>query len=59
MKVKLLRAWRWKKVGTVFETSDGVANVLIRRNVAVEDKPPATKPFKQRSIKEEPREPLP
>lgn len=58
MRVKLLRAWRWKKVGTVFETSDGVANVLIRRNVAVEDKPPA-KPFKQRSIKEEPREPLP
>lgn len=34
MMVRLLKGWRGKQPGVVFSTPDGVANVLIRRQIA-------------------------
>jgi hypothetical protein len=35
MKVRLLKSWRYRKVGTIFsEMPEGAANLLIRRGVA-------------------------
>jgi hypothetical protein len=42
MKVRLLKNWRYRKIGTVLnEVPDGAANLLIRRGIAetVEVKP--------------------
>lgn len=34
MKVRLLKPWKYRKVGTILaEVPDGVANVLIRRKI--------------------------
>lgn len=34
MKIRLLREWRRRRPGDVWELPDGVANVLIRRHIA-------------------------
>jgi hypothetical protein len=54
--VRMLKAWRGKKVGQECEFDAGVADALIRVKRAVEVKP-QPKTYRQRP-KEEPREPL-
>jgi hypothetical protein len=56
MKVRMLKAWRGKKIGEECEFEAGVADALIRVKRAVEVKP-QPKTYRQRP-KEEPREPL-
>lgn len=57
MMVRLLRPWKTRRVGFVFnDMPDGVANMLIKRNVAEEvklqpepqDKPKKDKPARVR-----------
>ena len=38
MKIKLLRAWKRHKLDSVMVVPDGVANVLIKRGIAAQDK---------------------
>jgi hypothetical protein len=41
MKVRLLKPWKFRAVGTVLsEVPDGTANLLIRRGIVVEVKAP-------------------
>ena len=51
MMVRLLKSWRYRKVGTVLnEVPDGAANLLIRRGIAEQFQP---------EVKDEPkREPV-
>jgi len=39
VKIKFIRDYRGRKAGTTWEPQDGVANVLIRRNIAEQVRP--------------------
>lgn len=35
MKIRLIKPWQYRKVGTILDPPDGVANLLITRRFAV------------------------
>lgn len=55
MKVRLLRPWKFRKVGAILaDCPDGTANLLIRRGHAEEVKPeqkPIERPMKRERVR--------